>query len=303
MERLTRHGGKTAVITAACLFGVFAAGVFFLRFDAEAVLGGEGNLRNNMDNPHNFSTLSNSSSVRASGTFKRVCVFCHTPHNAITDSSLINAPLWNHELSSVSWYTVKTSGQSIYNAAFSNTIYLNASPTNSPDGASRLCLSCHDGTVSVGAVRSIIGNITMDTSHTCLDGDGKILSSCSAYIRDLSTKHVVSVPMNAGLLAASAASCGGSNSVSLDYPWNQEAADTVLLRPTMEDYPDGSGNLGIDGGSISASKYRSGYNYGVQCSSCHDPHYWEPGGALVTAGQKFLVTDFNSLCSACHVDC
>jgi hypothetical protein len=246
--------------------------------------------------------------VRAFGTFKRVCVFCHTPHNAITDSSLINAPLWNHELSTYSSYTVKSPG--IFNDPdFGHNIYLSAQPPNPPDGASKLCLSCHDGTVSVGAVRSIIGNITMDTSHACLDGQGRISNSVMAcdglYIRDLTKKHVVSVPMNTSMINNSSTWCtNGWATRKLAYPWNGATGlpATVLLRPTMESY-DGSLGIAGDASGVPAKKYRAGYNYGVQCSTCHDPHYWVTGDTLTTAGQKFLVTDFNSLCSACHVDC
>ncbi len=63
----------------------------------------------------------------------QICVFCHTPHGA--DTSVTDAPLWNHE--------VTTQTYELYN-----------SPTldatmEQPSGASRLCLSCHDGTVAV----------------------------------------------------------------------------------------------------------------------------------------------------------
>jgi predicted CXXCH cytochrome family protein len=63
----------------------------------------------------------------------QVCIFCHAPHNASP-----NVPLWNHQLSTISSYPlyssstyVQTNGQSI-------------SPR------SKLCLSCHDGTVALG---------------------------------------------------------------------------------------------------------------------------------------------------------
>ena len=67
------------------------------------------------------------------GTGGEVCVVCHTPHNA--DTSVTNAPLWDHELTVASF-----------------TPYI--SPTldatvGQPTGGSRLCLSCHDGTVAI----------------------------------------------------------------------------------------------------------------------------------------------------------
>lgn len=63
----------------------------------------------------------------------RVCVFCHTPHNAFP-----RTPLWNREL-----------GPQNYETYTSTTIV--AQPLQ-PEGPSRLCLSCHDGTVAIGAV-------------------------------------------------------------------------------------------------------------------------------------------------------
>jgi len=59
------------------------------------------------------------------------CVVCHTPHNAIANVE----PLWNHELSTAT-YTLYTSST------------LDAT-LGQPDGPSKLCLSCHDGTVAI----------------------------------------------------------------------------------------------------------------------------------------------------------
>ncbi len=64
-----------------------------------------------------------------------VCIFCHTPHNAASQ-----APLWNRY----------DSGQS-YIPYTSATLKANV---GQPAGASKLCLSCHDGTVALGMVRS-----------------------------------------------------------------------------------------------------------------------------------------------------
>ncbi len=62
-----------------------------------------------------------------------ICIVCHTPHNARTDVE--NAPLWNHRLS-----------RATYTLYSSPTIDSNM---DIPDGASKLCLSCHDGTVGL----------------------------------------------------------------------------------------------------------------------------------------------------------
>lgn len=64
---------------------------------------------------------------------QRLCVFCHTPHNA--DTSVTDAPLWNHAVTNKTFQ--------LYNSPTMDAV------TAQPTGASRLCLSCHDGTVAV----------------------------------------------------------------------------------------------------------------------------------------------------------
>lgn len=62
-----------------------------------------------------------------------ICIVCHTPHNANT--SVTNSPLWNHQTSTAT-YTVYSSAT------------LNAT-VGQPSGISKLCLSCHDGTIAL----------------------------------------------------------------------------------------------------------------------------------------------------------
>ncbi len=78
---------------------------------------------------HNLS-VSGPGTIKATGE-DRVCIFCHTPHHA-SDVT----PLWNREMSSA-----------IYNLYASTTL---VSSPGQPTGGSRLCLSCHDGTIAVG---------------------------------------------------------------------------------------------------------------------------------------------------------
>ncbi len=75
-------------------------------------------------------------------TTTEICIVCHTPHNSQT---LPDAPLWNHQLSAVTNYT-------LYTNAVSGTFDATA---GQPDGASKLCLSCHDGTVALENFGSI----------------------------------------------------------------------------------------------------------------------------------------------------
>jgi predicted CXXCH cytochrome family protein len=64
-----------------------------------------------------------------------LCVFCHTPHNANPQQAL-----WNRNVSGVT-----------YQLYSSSTLRADVSQ---PTGSSRLCLSCHDGLVAMGSLRS-----------------------------------------------------------------------------------------------------------------------------------------------------
>ena len=79
----------------------------------------------------------------------RICIFCHTPHNASPYT-----PLWNKNLEP------KT-----YTLYQSSTL---ASSPQQPSGPTRLCLSCHDGTIALGEVLQPAEGIQMTmeiTSH------------------------------------------------------------------------------------------------------------------------------------------
>ena len=82
---------------------------------------------------HDFSGLS-------WNTTGEICIVCHIPHGAIT--GLTDAPLWNHKIS-VAVYT-------LYSSSTMNAV------VGQPDGSSKLCLSCHDGTV---ALENFSGNV------------------------------------------------------------------------------------------------------------------------------------------------
>lgn len=71
--------------------------------------------------------------LRAVGA-KSACDYCHTPHGAMK-----NTPGWNHKLSTA-----------VYNIYKSSSL---DAKVGQPTGPSKLCLSCHDGTVALGHVR------------------------------------------------------------------------------------------------------------------------------------------------------
>src|ERR1043166_8158441 len=66
---------------------------------------------------------------------QQICIFCHTPHNAAPIQ-----PLWNRNLPVTAYIPYSSNS-------------LQAKP-GQPTGSSKLCLSCHDGTIALSSVLS-----------------------------------------------------------------------------------------------------------------------------------------------------
>ena len=91
-----------------------------------------------------------------------LCKFCHTPHSA---QNVTGAPLWNHRTSTTTY------------ALYSSATFKGSS--SQPGPTSKLCLSCHDGTVAIDAFAS--GGVLQSGTHfmtsTNLVGAGASLTS------------------------------------------------------------------------------------------------------------------------------
>lgn len=194
-----------------------------------------------------------------------ICIFCHTPHNANPAY-----PLWNHEQSAVQTYTVYWSGTL---QSYSQT----ESHAWKVDGSSKLCLSCHDGTVAVGSVQSRWYEILMASSD-CLDSTGRLIDGvgCSGYIgTDLSGSHPISIVYDSALVSKR----NNANITSLCW-----------LNPPPTGDPD-----------VKLSRTQGGH-LGVQCTSCHNPH---TNKSLETKNGQlwppfWQKTSYNNVCYVCH---
>jgi len=96
----------------------------------------------------------------------QVCIFCHTPHGARDV-----APLWNRRDSTATYIPYDSPT-------------LRASP-GQPTGASKLCLSCHDGTIALGDLVSADSAIPMT-------GDGFMPAGGGLIGTDLRNDHPIS---------------------------------------------------------------------------------------------------------------
>jgi predicted CXXCH cytochrome family protein len=110
-----------------------------------------------------------------------MCGVCHTPHNSIVEPS---APLWNHQSTAVASYTLYTSP----------TFDLQGGVTiTNPTGSSKLCLSCHDGTVA-------LENFGGTTTGLNFISEGSLIGSNSG--QNLSNEHPISFQYTDALATA-----------------------------------------------------------------------------------------------------
>ncbi len=123
---------------------------------------------------HNLST-SGPGTIKAASE-SQICIFCHTPHTASP-----SAPLWNRRDPGAT-YTPYSSSTAI-------------GLPGQPNGASLLCLSCHDGTIALGEVLSRATAISMSGGIATLPAGPTRLST------DLSDDHPVSFVYSSTLAA------------------------------------------------------------------------------------------------------
>ena len=115
----------------------------------------------------------------------------------------------------------------------SSTFLASVGQPQQPDGSSRLCLSCHDGTVALGMVNSQSAPIIMQNGVTTLS-TGRGSSSLGT---DLSGDHPISFIYSQALVDKLA------------------GTDAALNPPTSL-----------------IGKVKLDHNNKVQCTSCHNPH-------------------------------
>ncbi len=256
---------------------------------------------------HNLSANS-SNTVRAdevgNGGTDEICVFCHTPHGA---NIAVAAPLWNRSQSAASYVAYSSSS-------------LDAGVLDAPGGSTKLCLSCHDGTVAVGSVNNKPGSGGYDSAYDRPDP-----------IAMLGTEANMIPSGVDGFTRRLGVDLSNDHPVSLTYDDTLAGLDGELFTPTAAPQQE----ITTDGGSTTlvGNRIASGLqtkpilplepktteNVGqIQCSTCHDPHLIEDDmtatGPALGASIKFLRLnrfqlnnpgdvfdkDNDIMCLACH---
>ncbi|MFO1078072.1 MAG: hypothetical protein U1E73_10170 [Planctomycetota bacterium] len=205
--------------------------------------------------------------LRSSATNRRgeFCAVCHIPHVEGRPLNRTNEKLlWSRQMSTLSY--------TMYASPTLNGL-TSGSGNAAVDGSSRLCLSCHDGTVT----SQLFHTQTNPGTRAPMEGSIRIgLPSTGTATGDLSSDHPFSITYNWG------------TGVGQD--------------PYLKD-PDSEFGGMITGQKISDILEPSSIGPKVQCASCHDIHNTE-----VPAGAEYYLRIKNddparpsALCLACHI--
>jgi hypothetical protein len=174
-----------------------------------------------------------------------ICKFCHIPHNAVVPSGL-----WSRRLPSVDYQTPDM-----------RTPQGGRSTTPQPDGSSRLCLSCHDGTIALGEIAGEPRTVPMAGSPRLGPGRRGFLGT------DLRGSHPISFVMPDGL--------HGTQDTDRDMVLRQ----LDVIRGSFDVRLDAQGKM--------------------QCTTCHDAHqdkYYKPG----IVPRFWVRPTVEEVCLTCH---
>lgn len=206
-----------------------------------------------LNSKHDLTSGSTGATVKATSTTLSACQFCHTPHLR-NYTSVAGAPLWNRTLPTQT-YTLYGGGTTLSGTAVAQ-----------PGQNSKTCLSCHDGTISVGDV--LIGtDATIGAVANRVGADGKLINDAADPTTpdynlgtNLSNEHPVGVVYN-----------------------------SATAGPGLNATVNASNQIGGKKWKI----YGGGNGVGtVECGSCHDPHN--------TTDVPFLKDTKNTMCTDCH---
>lgn len=185
-----------------------------------------------------ISTTKHNLSASGPGTRKatgeaEICVFCHAPHNTYPSGQL-----WNRRVGTS--YTPYTSST-------------RKSLAGQPNGASLLCLSCHDGTIALGEVRN---------RGTAISMAGGAMTGNPLLGTDLSNDHPVSFVYDAALVSArgelaSPTTLARPSKVRLD------ASNRMQCTACHDPHDNTNGKFLVVANTASAL-----------CNTCHVKTYW-----------------------------
>ncbi len=200
------------------------------------------------------------------------CSFCHISHTI--DNSNGSAALtleWNHDIPANATYKA-------YSSAMLKTRDLSGDLSTANAFFSMACLSCHDGSVAIGALYLMPDNFTLNNTTmatVAADGPSRLVGTNN----DLSQTHPVNFSYDSALTAADRGlwDVGFGTNV-------RQIGNTSLtaVRASLSRDPYGALQQPIL------------FNGTIQCASCHNPHSQTNPPFLRVSAQD------NKLCFKCH---
>lgn len=161
-----------------------------------------------------------------------LCVYCHTPHNASPQRGL-----WNRDPSNVTYQLYE-----------STTL---KAQVKQPTGASRLCLSCHDGTLAMGTLRN--------AQHGVQPTLG-LLTGRTVLGTNLSVDHPISFVYDSALAADRGEL---ADPLSLTGALKLDQNNELQCTSCHDAHEDRRPNF-----------LRTDTRYGALCQTCHTPAGW-----------------------------
>jgi len=232
---------------------------------------------------HDITYLGASQGTYTQDDFQRVCVFCHTPHNALPNGT-VPAPLWNHAPSNVNLlpYT--------WAAPANQAIGFDSDPLVGP---SRLCMACHDGVTAVDSHGSAgsdnNGNHVMTSAY--VDGLG---NTATRYITDLGVTHPIGFQYQD---AVNARNVNGITEIRTSDNFFMIASD-IPADPTTQSL------VGTGKKKIQDTLY-AGF---MTCASCHEVHNTNNVASAAALSDGHIPNYFlwapeekSTICLSCHV--
>lgn len=232
--------------------------------------------------PHDLSSLTT--------VTDEVCVFCHTPHQAQSQTA-VAAPLWNKAVTASASFTTYDS----------TTIDGTILPVGS---VSIACLSCHDGTQAMDVVinapgsRGVTPTTGAELDSLAIGNIGSIAGTAADLGTDLTNDHPIGIQYGGF--------DPGTGQIDPDF-----VGGTSLQTATINGAPVWWVDTGSTGTGtrekndvILYTRDNGGVNQPfVECGSCHDPHQGAGVGTTAGSDVNFMrIANTNSdLCLTCHV--
>jgi hypothetical protein len=226
---------------------------------------------------HDINYIAASTGTYNQDSYQRVCVFCHTPHNAENSSSGVSSPLWNHAPSKV------VLAPYVWALPANQTIPFNADPLIGP---SRLCMGCHDGVTAVDSHGS--SGSSKNGAHP--------MTTTGYTVNNLTKIHPIGF-LYADALAARPGRLTDPTTTSFlaSSPFGDASASSNVY--TRVGY--------IPGTVLIASTLYAGY---VTCATCHDVHNTNNAINLPDPNTGIAANYFvrapeqgSALCLSCHL--